>query len=127
MITWTLCFITNLLIPLTMIFFGKAFSKKAPENINSIFGYRTNMSMKNQETWDFAHKYFGVLWLRAGLAILPFAVIPMLCVLKKDVGVIGVTGEVTALWELLAMLIPIIPTEKALRKNFDKNGNRKGE
>lgn len=127
MVTWTLCFVTNFLIPVLMISFGKVFSKKAPDDINSFFGYRTKMSMKNIDTWEFAHKYFGTLWFRTGLIILPFAVIPMLCVLKKDVGTIGVVGQVTALWETVAMIAPIVPAEKALRKKFDKNGNKKGE
>ena len=33
--------------------------KKAPKEINSVFGYRTSMSMKNKDTWEFAHKYCG--------------------------------------------------------------------
>ena len=32
--------------------FWKIFMKKAPKEINSVFGYRTSMSMKNKDTWD---------------------------------------------------------------------------
>ena len=51
--------IMDLLLPFTMIGFGRYFMKKAPKEINSVFGYRTSMSMKNKDTWEFAHKYCG--------------------------------------------------------------------
>ena len=57
---WIFMLIMDLLIPFTMIGFGKMFLKKAPDQINYVFGYRTSMSMKNQDTWVFAHHYcFG--------------------------------------------------------------------
>ena len=55
--------VMNLLIPATMAGFGRAFLKKAPGKINYAFGYRTSMSMKNKDTWDYAHKFCrGELW-----------------------------------------------------------------
>ena len=41
-------FIMDLLIPIIMILFGQAFLKKAPKEINYIFGYRTSRSMKTE-------------------------------------------------------------------------------
>ncbi len=127
MVTWIICFVMNVSLSLLMIFSGKIFTKKPPVNINSFYGYRTAMSTKNEDTWDFAHRYFGKQWIRTGFISLPFAVIPMLLVLKKDVGVIGVTGQVAMFFEIFLMIAPIFSTEKALRKKFDRNGNRKGE
>ena len=45
-----------LLMPLFMIVFGRVFMTNAPKDINTSFGYRTKRSMKNQDTWAFAHK-----------------------------------------------------------------------
>ena len=59
---WIFMLIMDLLIPFTMIGFGKMFLKKAPDQINYVFGYRTSMSMKNQDTWVFAHYYCGKIW-----------------------------------------------------------------
>ena len=67
----------NLLFPLIMIVMGRYFMKKSPKEINYIFGYRTNMSMKNKDTWDFSHKYFGKRWFRLGWLLIPISVIPM--------------------------------------------------
>lgn len=43
---WIYMFIMVLLIPCSMIGFGKLFFKRPPKDINAVFGYRTNMSMK---------------------------------------------------------------------------------
>lgn len=83
---WLFMLIMNLLIPFSMIGFGRYFLKNAPKEINAIFGYRTTMSMKNNDTWEFAHKYCGKIWYICG---------------------------------------SVVPTEKALKKTFDKNGKRR--
>ena len=98
MVFWCMMLLFTLMIPAVMIGFGRSFFKKPPRDINATFGYRTTMSMKNQETWQLAHRVCGRYWFICGLILLPLSVLPMLCV--------------------------IIPTEHALRKNFDKNGNR---
>ncbi|MBE6023390.1 MAG: SdpI family protein [Cellulosilyticum sp.] len=61
---WIFMLLMTLLIPISMIGFGYYFSKKAPKEINNVLGYRTSRSMKNKETWQFAHNYFGKLWLK---------------------------------------------------------------
>ena len=65
---WVFMLIMDLLLPFTMIGFGKYFMTKGPKEINSAFGYRTSMSMKNHDTWEFAHKYCGKLWYIAGMS-----------------------------------------------------------
>ena len=67
---WVFMLIMVLLIPITMIVFGRLFSNKAPKDINYTFGYRTKRSMMNMETWKFAHEYIGKLWLICGLTLL---------------------------------------------------------
>lgn len=41
--------VMDLLIPFTMVGFGKYFIKNAPKEINKVFGYRTPMSMKTKK------------------------------------------------------------------------------
>ena len=63
---WCFMLAMDLIIPLSMIFLGKYFSKRAPKEINMLFGYRTTRSTKNQDTWQFAHRYLrkaaGIKW-----------------------------------------------------------------
>ena len=58
---WYFMFVSNLLTPLLMIVIGHIMWKHSPQNINTIFGYRTKRSMKNMDTWKFAHEYCGKL------------------------------------------------------------------
>lgn len=117
--------IMDLLIPCTMIGLGKLFLNKAPKNINYTFGYRTTMSMKNQDTWQFAHKFCGKLWFRLGLILLPLSIIPLLFVLGKEIETIATVGTVICFAQIVPPVGSIIPTEIALKKVFDKNGKRK--
>lgn len=119
---WIFMLLMDLLIPLTMIGFGKYFLKKAPKNINAVFGYRTSMSMKNKETWEFAHKHCGKTWYICGLVLLPVSIIVMVLVLGKAENIIGSVGGVLCGIQLIFLIGSIIPTERAIRKAFDVNG-----
>lgn len=120
---WIFMTIMLLLIPITMIGFGKLFIKSAPKNINIVFGYRTAMSMKNKETWKFAHNYCGKLWYNIGRFLL-LSIPLMLFVFGKDKDTIGCFAIIILLIQMIPLVGTIIPTEIALRKNFDKNGNQ---
>ena len=122
---WIFMFIMNLLIPLIMVGFGILFMKTSPKDINMLFGYRSNMSMKNKETWAFAHNHCGKSWKMTGLIMLAPTIASMLLVLGRDIDFVGIVGLVITGVQLFFLIGSIIPTEMALRKNFDKNGNRR--
>jgi len=122
---WIFMLIMDLLIPFTMIGFGCFFLKKAPKNINALFGYRTTMSMKNKDTWEFAHKYCGKLWYVWGMILLFLTVIPMLWVIGKSEDMIGTIGGILCGMQMIPLIGCIFPTEHALKRNFDANGNRR--
>ena len=122
---WFFMLTMNLLIPFTMIGFGKYFMNSAPENINIVFGYRTSMSMKNQDTWKFAHEYCGKLWFQWGKITLILTIIAMLFLLGKTVDIIGNWGGTICMIQLLPLIGAIGPTENALRRTFDKDGKRR--
>lgn len=117
----------DLLIPFTMICFGNHFIKSAPREINAAFGYRTTMSMKNKDTWEFAHNYCGKLWRFLGWISLVVTMIGMPFVLGKSEDTVGSFGGVVCIFQLIFLIGSIFPTEFALKRTFDKNGNRKLE
>ena len=117
--------IMNLLVPITMIGFGGYFIKNGPKEINMLFGYRTNMSMKNKDTWIFAHNYCGKLWRFIGWIMLPLSICAMIYVFGKEINDVGIFGVMIAIIQMILLVVPIIPTEIALNKNFDKSGCRK--
>ena len=123
---WVFMLLCNLLIPFIMIGFGRYFIKKAgPKEINMAFGYRTSMSMKNRDTWKFAHIYCGKLWRVTGWIMLPLSVAVMLFVIGREIYVVGILGGVICGIQCVFLVVPIVPTEIALRKNFDNNGIRR--
>lgn len=122
---WIVMFICNLLVPLLMVVFGRIMYKHAPKSINGIYGYRTSMSMKNEDTWKFAHDYCGRLWYKIGLIMLIPSVLVQLPFVKSSTDTIGIMTVVLETVQICVMIASIFPTEKALRKTFDKYGNRK--
>ena len=121
---WFFMLAMNLIIPLGMVFLGRYCSKRAPKEVNYIFGYRTTRSMKNPDTWQFAHHSFGKLWFKSGLILLGLTLLCMFALIGMDTDTVGELGGFLCLAQLPAMLGPIAETEKALKKTFDKDGNR---
>ena len=121
---WLLMTFTAIICPLIMLIFGAIYNRAAPKKINRFSGYRTARSMKNTDTWTFAHKYIARLWLVCGAALILPSVIPMLFVIGKSENIISTVSAVVCLIDLTVMMLTLIPTEIALKKNFDKDGNR---
>jgi uncharacterized membrane protein len=105
-----------------MIGFGILFRRRPPKNINYIVGYRTVRSMKSKETWNFAHRHSGRTWAICSSVLLPVSAAVMLLALGKDDDTVGLFGAAVCIIQILVMILSIIPTEIALKKNFDKNG-----
>ena len=119
------CTASCLLVPAVMLYFGWRFLKKPPKHINSFYGYRTSRSMKNQQTWDFAHEVCGRLWFRWGLVLLPLSLLAMLLVLGKDAQELGVWLMGVTVLQLAVLVGSIVPVERALKKNFDQFGRKR--
>ncbi len=56
---WIFMFCMVLLLPVTMIFFGRRLYCNPPEDINSLYGYRTRRSMRNRDIWAAAGPAYG--------------------------------------------------------------------
>lgn len=125
MVFWMFMLLVDLMIPLSMLGFGNYFLRKAPKEINAVFGYRTTMSMKNRDTWEFAHQYCGRIWVRCGYVLLPLSVLPLLLALGRDVDTVGTVGGFICFLQLVPLIGSILPTERALKRTFDKNGIRR--
>ena len=116
---------TVIIIPALMIIFGKYYIKKAPKNINHFVGYRTTRSMKNKETWNFAHNYMGKLWYKYGIVLFVISAALMLLTMGQDEDAVGGLAAIITTVQVFVMIVPGILTEKALKENFDEEGNRK--
>lgn len=122
---WWFMLCSVLLIPVIMLAFGLYCRKGGPKTINWAFGYRTSRSMKNQDTWTFAQQYCGKIWFYSGLVLIPLSILPFFFVIGQKEDIIGNLGLVICFIQLIPLLGSIFFVERALRKTFDKQGNRR--
>ena len=122
---WIFMLIVVLLIPLTMLIFGRLLFRRTPKEINYVYGYRTKRSMRNEETWKFANQYFGKARYLCGLLSAPLSVIAIALVFGKGTETVGTVGGTITMIQMIPLVGAIIPTEIALKNNFDENGRRK--
>lgn len=122
---WIYMLIVDLAVPVVMIVIGGKYARKAPENIDGGSGYKTALARKNRDTWEFANRHFGKMWRITGWILLVPSFAAMLLVFGKDEASVGRFGTVVCAVQLVAMMVSIVPTEAALRRTFDRDGNRK--
>ena len=103
------------LVGIIYIFGGILFYFFRPTKINSIYGYRTTSSMKNQERWGFAQTYASLKMLESGIWLLLLSLIGFIIHLNiKHELIIGI------FLVLFFTAYLIISTEKAIKRKFKK-------
>lgn len=117
--------LSNILVPAMMIAFGRVMWKHPPQKINGIYGYRTAMSMKNMDTWRFAHDYCGRLWWKLGWITLTPSLIASLACLRGSEAVVATVSMVLILAQCAVLIGSIRPTENALKRAFQPDGSRR--
>lgn len=89
-----------------------------PKKINSLYGYRTTLSMKNKDTWDEAQKYSAKSFIFLGLLyiILSFILINLLKVTSIPYQIIFL---------IMGILLMLVFDEMHLKKIFNEDGSRR--
>lgn len=113
---WVFMLAMVLLIPASMAGFGAVFMHRPPAKISATFGYRTAASMRNQDSWRFAHRYCGKIWLWLGLALAPASAVAFWTVLGKNSDTIGLLALALVALQLGAMVSGVLLTERALKR-----------
>ena len=122
---WWFMLICDLLIPAVMLIGGRAMWKHCPKQINHFLGYRTTRSMKNMDTWRFAHEYCGRLWWKIGCIMLVPSFLIHIPFYHSSESVLGILGMVLMTVQCIVIIAPIFPTEAALKKTFHEDGTRR--
>jgi len=118
-------FICNMLMPLIMLIGGYCMYNNPPKEINGVIGYRTKMSRMNKDTWTFAHDYCGRLWYKAGRILVISTVIIQIPFIRSSENAIGIMTLILEGVQLIVLLGSIVVVEKALKRTFDHNGDRR--
>lgn len=114
---WNFMLIVALLIPLAMVVLGVLFVKKPPKKINYVYGYRTKRSMKNNDTWRFAHICCGKFLSIIGGIMLPVSALIMF-VIPKEEQYVTVATIVIVLVQCAFLSVSFFLTESSLKKKF---------
>lgn len=127
---WMFMLVCNLLVPLAFIGLGQKFTKDPPKTIDPMYCYRTVMSMKNQDTWEFAQQCYGQTSYKLGWALAPVSVLFLLLMRVLRVPLESMDfcvwqGGLILLEMVVVVIASYVPVERALKKNFDKNGVRR--
>lgn len=97
------------------VLIGFLMLKYPPREINNLYGYRTSNSMKSQERWDFAQKSAAREFMKWGTILALTAFVGLLIEVNEILGVVMALAEL-----IIATVIPIRKTERALKQNFNK-------
>lgn len=113
------------IIPLITIIVGTSMKKSVPKKVNDIWGYRTSMSMKNEETWKFAQSYCGKLWLKLGIITTIVSIIAVSILINLSEDIFEKVTYILIIVQTIVLVISVFVVEKALKNNFDEYGNKK--
>ncbi|MEP2773553.1 MAG: SdpI family protein [Fulvivirga sp.] len=96
-----------------MVLLAAMFKVFPPKKINMWYGYRTERSMRNQETWDAANSFANnfMLWLFVGISIVELALFISMDN-KKHAALIGCGMLV------FGLIFLVVFTERYLIKRF---------
>lgn len=64
-----LVFALVMVTPLAMLVIGLYWKVHPPKLEGSGLAYRTSLSTRNEETWNFAHRHVAKLWIRIGFLL----------------------------------------------------------
>ena len=65
-----LLFAASLVMPCIMLVLGLRWLGHPPASKNAFFAFRSDLSLRSEETWRYAHHYIGKTWVHSGLILL---------------------------------------------------------
>ena len=104
--------IPSFLTGVVFVIAGVVMLKRPPKEINSLYGYRTPNSMKDQESWNYAQAYSAKEMIRLGIFL----------TLVSSMGIwykpgIGVSAILTFALLTCTILLLFIRVERAINRN----------
>ena len=112
---WLYTFLCDLIVPVVMILGGRVMKHHPSLKMNKWIGYRTSLSMENEEMWQYAQKYSGQLWWKIGWWMLiptillhfPFVSSTRQCIENVSLVIVCI--------HLIVLLLTVVLTQKALK------------
>lgn len=118
--------VCDMLLPLTMLGLGLMIWLTKP-GYGDAFGYRTTRSLKSKETWVRAQELFGNLCTKSYAVLSFLTLLSGVAIIIADADDLALTIAVNAvnLVNFIALFVIIGITDGTVKREFDKDGNRK--
>ncbi len=113
--------IVSLILPLGIVIYGYLYKNVASKKLNYFFGYKTERTQLSKETWEYANKRVGSIWIKLG-ALYTATVVVMLALFPSQ------RSKPSFLVIALALIVSIIPfpiVQGELKEKFDEDGKQK--
>ena len=91
---------------------GLIVMKFPPKKINSLYGYRTSRSMRNQQSWDLAQQYSSRQMVLIGTILVSLSFLSSLLAISAVAGLIAGFSVFTAL-----IIVFMLRVENVLKRN----------
>ena len=108
----------GLLTPVLMLLFGLLWLLAAPGRLCWSLGYRSELSMKNRSTWQYAHFWAARLWLGLGALLL---IVSLVLVLQNQERLLPAVPLLLAV-QMAVISLSLSPVEWLLRRRYTKDG-----
>lgn len=117
---YNLCFALVMLVPLAMFFVGLYWRVKTPAFKTGKIVYRTEVTEKSTEVWEFVHTHCGKLWTRFGVILAVISAVLMV--------VFDGSYHKFIMWllggQMLILCITVFMIDFLAKNLFDENGVR---
>ena len=109
----------SLIVGICLSIFGFSLIKYPPEDINSVMGYKTPLSMRNKDTWNASQKHCGFIMIIFGVINAIFGIWALIQPVASN------EDSMQLLLLLISAISIFLIEEIHLFKLFHMNGSRR--
>lgn len=113
------------ILPAMLTALGLSWKIWPPSMEHFFHGYRTPYAMMSDEVWEYAQKYAGTVLMPTGIAMGVLSISILLAFLHRDHGTLWTVFNRVRVAQWFGVLVPIVLTEVAMRRHYDKQGKRR--
>ena len=122
---WLYMTFMAIVVPLVIVLVGLYYAKCPPEKIYTDFGYKTPLTLKNEDIWAFAHQCCGKTWIKLGLIMMPLSIAIMVIprfISENAISIFSISHFVV---QCIAVYISLRRIKATILATFDEEGRRR--
>lgn len=111
------------ILPVMVMAMGLAWKIWPPSMDHFFHGYRTPYAMMSKEVWEFTQRFSGTALLSTGIIMAVGSLAVLFVFRGSDPVTLRYVHSRLRIAQIVAVMVPIVLTEIAMRKHFDGKGN----